>query len=91
MNAVFLPVAAAFACGALLRIAWNLLPISASPTRLTAAAAVLAMGFLYTALFAPCAWFLPGLTPVDKDQLVRFIPYGRRILRLLGLPEPMKS
>ena len=51
----------------------------ADENRIGLIALVGGMGVLYTGLFALAAWFLPGLTYRDKEQLVKFLPIGERI------------
>ncbi|MBN2309436.1 MAG: hypothetical protein JXR94_10725 [Candidatus Hydrogenedentes bacterium] len=84
LTSAFLPIAASFAVAGIIRWGWSLTPFSEEPSRWTIVIGVCCMGVVYTALFAPAAWFLPGLTLQDKDQLVRFVPYGRRVLALFG-------
>ncbi len=49
-------------------------------TRWYAVVHLAALGIPYTGLFALAAWFLPGLTHGDKDQVLRFVPGAKRVL-----------
>jgi len=38
------------------------------------------MGMVYSVFFFVMAWFLPGLTPGDKERIRKFVPMGRRFV-----------
>jgi hypothetical protein len=66
-------------------MAWALremlpLPGVAEASRWDALALIVLMGVPYTALFSVATWFLPGLTRSDREQLVKFIPGGQRVM-----------
>ncbi|MBI4556962.1 MAG: hypothetical protein HY706_05205, partial [Candidatus Hydrogenedentes bacterium] len=88
LNAMFLPFLAAPFAAFWVRFGWNLLPLAGEMTRWSAAGAVVALGAAYTAVFAALAWFLPGLTPKDKEQLVKFVPFGSHLLQRFKRPQP---
>ena len=73
----------------LLRFLLGLCGLSSGDARTTLVIALIGTGILYTSLFSAAAWFLPGLRPQDKDQLVRFVPYGKQILAAFRLKEPL--
>jgi len=75
----------------LTRTAWDAIPLGLPFTRWPSLLAIACNGCVFTGLFALASWFLPGLTATDKDQLVRFVPYGHTILRLLHIPEPLEG
>ena len=67
-------------------LAWAVRHAGHSPdvqdlTRWTAALQIALLGIPYTILFALASWFVPGLTRSDKEQIVKFIPGGQRIMR----------
>ena len=61
------------------RFGWDLLPFGIPTTRWPAFALVLGMGIVYSMLFFVLAWRLPGLTPSDKERILKFAPIGRRL------------
>ena len=56
-------------------------------SRLVAAVSILLIGGVYTLVFGLIAWYVPGLTREDKDQLIRFVPYGHKLLIKEAEPE----
>lgn len=72
---VLVPITAGPVAAALIRWAWDSLPLRLSVTRWTCLLAVVCMGAVYTAVFAAVAWWGPGLTRRDKKQLLRFVPF----------------
>jgi O-antigen/teichoic acid export membrane protein len=62
------------------RIGWDALPFGTPSTRWPAFALMLGMGIVYSILFFVMAWFLPGLTPSDKERILKFVPMGRRFV-----------
>ena len=75
----------------LIRLGWRMVPLELPPTRWFAVLEVGILGTFYTILFSLAAWFLPGLTAADKDQLIRFVPMGRRIATWLGMKPLLKT
>lgn len=75
----------------LIRRGWQMVPLDLPATRWAAVLEVGVLGTLYTILFGLAAWFLPGLTVADKDQLIRFVPMGRRIAGLFGIKPLAKA
>ena len=65
--------------------AWGLralvhLPDVMQASRWDALGLIVLMGVPYTVLFSVAAWFVPGLTRTDREQIVKFIPGGQRIM-----------
>ncbi|MCP4641580.1 MAG: hypothetical protein GY851_14145 [bacterium] len=84
-NSIWPQIVAGFGGAWGLRMLLRVLPVGEITSRWEMVIAVCAMGVVYTGLFAVAAWFLPGLTVTDKDQVLRFIPYGKRVARALRL------
>lgn len=84
-NTTLAPVVGALLVAGLMRAAVELAPIAPENNRWLALVVVGVMGIVYTIAFAALAWFLPGLTAQDKDQVVRLIPFGRTLLNRLGV------
>jgi hypothetical protein len=60
---------------------WVALGFPAPTGRWDAFMTCILTGGVYTVGFAAAMWFLPGLTPSDREQLIRFIPGGHRFIR----------
>lgn len=88
-GSMFLLIAVACGLAMFLRFLLGMASLGPGDPRQTVVVALICMGILYTGLYAVAVWFLPGLKPQDKDQLVRLMPYGSRILAALGLKEPL--
>ncbi|MCL4218569.1 MAG: hypothetical protein KJ052_16400, partial [Candidatus Hydrogenedentes bacterium] len=71
----------------LLAITQAMLPAQADVNRWTSLIAVLILGIAYSLIFAAAAWYLPGLTRKDKEQVLRFLPKGHLLANRLGRPE----
>lgn len=82
-----LPVLGGLVAAALLRGGLMLMPLDASESRWLALGAVAVLGALYTVIYVLLGWYLPGLTPGDRDQLVRLAPYGPSVREWLA-PKP---
>ena len=77
-NKVSLPLLCAPLCSWLVRYGWDTLQLPIGLTRWPALLEVGATGILYSMLYLPAVWFLPGLTKEDKKQIIRFIPGTQR-------------
>jgi len=84
-NIALAPIIGGLAVAALMRAAVELAPIAPEENRWLALTVVGVMGIVYTIAFAASAWFLPGLTAEDKDQVVRLVPFGKTVLNRLGI------
>jgi len=87
LNSVVFPCAMAPFLAWVVQHLWLGLPIELAASRWTDLLAFGCMGVVYSVLFGLAAWFGPGLTRLDKEQLVKFVPHGPRIARLLRLGE----
>lgn len=72
------------------REGWDWLGYGDPQSRWPAFASIVCTGTIYTALFVGAAYVLPGLTPSDREQFLRFLPGGSRIIarRHAGEPRP---
>ncbi len=78
-NQAFLPIAGGILVAAGLRAAVEFAPLAPADNRWVALGVVGVMGAVYSLAFLMLAWYLPGLTAKDKDQVVRLIPLGQAL------------
>ena len=84
-NTTLLPIIGGLAVAGILRAVVEFAPISPAENRWVALPVVGVLGVLYSVAFAALAWYLPGLTSEDKNQVVRLVPIGASLrTRLLG-------
>jgi O-antigen/teichoic acid export membrane protein len=63
------------------RLGYDALQLDLPWTRWYAIPALFMLGVPFTGLFALAALFVPGLPAADKQQLIRFVPGGRKFAR----------
>jgi O-antigen/teichoic acid export membrane protein len=64
----------------LTRFGWDAIGMGAPLSRWPAFFSIVCTGTLYTVLCGFAAFLLPGLTPGDREQVIRFLPGGSRAL-----------
>jgi O-antigen/teichoic acid export membrane protein len=80
---VALPVLAAPAIAFCVHALWEHGPIPWPDTRFECLVGILASGILYSAIYLPMTWFMPGLDADDKNRIVGFFPGGQRLRKRL--------